>query len=303
MPWCPICKNEYKEGYTHCNDCDADLVPTFEDLPKAVMFGNESDMNFMLKLLKENGLKDAFLLFSDKEQCYELYVDKDQVNKAKEIITVYMQKQMEAQNGLNYDADDSEIGYTDEMIEENAVQNAKEKVARARISQTYSNKKEKALENKSSAYSLLLVGVLGLAALICVFLKIIPLNLPKTTAYMMYGVMGTMFLIFIVAGIASLNSYKKLLEQDEVDQDIINKAKEYLSTISVSMVEKNVDTDVSDEMKYFKRFANIKNLLQDQFPEVPDDLLEHIAEEYYDNTFGTEYSTEVVDQILEDEEA
>lgn len=26
MPWCPICKNEYIEGKTHCPDCDADLV-------------------------------------------------------------------------------------------------------------------------------------------------------------------------------------------------------------------------------------------------------------------------------------
>ncbi len=26
MPWCPVCKNEYREGITHCPDCDVDLV-------------------------------------------------------------------------------------------------------------------------------------------------------------------------------------------------------------------------------------------------------------------------------------
>lgn len=26
MPWCPVCKNEYVEGRTHCPDCDVDLV-------------------------------------------------------------------------------------------------------------------------------------------------------------------------------------------------------------------------------------------------------------------------------------
>lgn len=31
MPWCPICKNEYVEGRTHCPDCDADLV---DELPE-----------------------------------------------------------------------------------------------------------------------------------------------------------------------------------------------------------------------------------------------------------------------------
>lgn len=29
MAWCPKCKNEYREGITHCPDCDVDLV---EDL-------------------------------------------------------------------------------------------------------------------------------------------------------------------------------------------------------------------------------------------------------------------------------
>ena len=32
MPWCPVCKNEYREGYTHCNDCDVDLVDSLEEV-------------------------------------------------------------------------------------------------------------------------------------------------------------------------------------------------------------------------------------------------------------------------------
>jgi hypothetical protein len=31
MPWCPVCKNEYIEGKTHCPDCDVDLV---DELPQ-----------------------------------------------------------------------------------------------------------------------------------------------------------------------------------------------------------------------------------------------------------------------------
>lgn len=31
MPWCPVCKNEYVEGKTHCPDCDVDLV---DELPE-----------------------------------------------------------------------------------------------------------------------------------------------------------------------------------------------------------------------------------------------------------------------------
>lgn len=35
MPWCPVCKNEYVEGRTHCPDCDVDLVDELSDEPDA----------------------------------------------------------------------------------------------------------------------------------------------------------------------------------------------------------------------------------------------------------------------------
>lgn len=34
MPWCPICRNEYKEGYKTCADCGAPLVNSIEDIDK-----------------------------------------------------------------------------------------------------------------------------------------------------------------------------------------------------------------------------------------------------------------------------
>lgn len=32
MPWCPVCKNEYKEGFKVCADCGADLVASLEEI-------------------------------------------------------------------------------------------------------------------------------------------------------------------------------------------------------------------------------------------------------------------------------
>lgn len=34
MPWCPVCKNEYVEGKTHCPDCDVDLVDELIEEPE-----------------------------------------------------------------------------------------------------------------------------------------------------------------------------------------------------------------------------------------------------------------------------
>lgn len=35
MPWCPVCKNEYIEGKTHCPDCDVDLVDELTEEPES----------------------------------------------------------------------------------------------------------------------------------------------------------------------------------------------------------------------------------------------------------------------------
>lgn len=43
MPWCPVCKNEYIEGKTHCPDCDVDLVEELSEEPDAPD-GNLSEM-------------------------------------------------------------------------------------------------------------------------------------------------------------------------------------------------------------------------------------------------------------------
>lgn len=34
MPWCPVCKNEYIKGKTHCPDCDVDLVDELTEAPE-----------------------------------------------------------------------------------------------------------------------------------------------------------------------------------------------------------------------------------------------------------------------------
>lgn len=46
MPWCPICKNKYVEGRTHCPDCDADLVDLLpeETIEQSVPLPDEEEL-------------------------------------------------------------------------------------------------------------------------------------------------------------------------------------------------------------------------------------------------------------------
>ena len=43
MPWCPKCKNEYKDGFTVCADCGTELVASLDE-KVPICFGKEEDI-------------------------------------------------------------------------------------------------------------------------------------------------------------------------------------------------------------------------------------------------------------------
>ncbi|MCI8374002.1 MAG: tetraspanin family protein [Lachnospiraceae bacterium] len=58
MAWCPKCKNEYREGITHCPDCDVDLVEVLlqeesVEVPEDYEFPKDFDPSAILEGPKE----------------------------------------------------------------------------------------------------------------------------------------------------------------------------------------------------------------------------------------------------------
>ena len=48
MPWCPKCKNEYREGFTNCSDCGCELVELLEaEEDKAEVIEHDIEVFFM----------------------------------------------------------------------------------------------------------------------------------------------------------------------------------------------------------------------------------------------------------------
>ena len=74
MPWCPKCKNEYKDGYTVCADCGTELVASLEEGPVPVYFGEETLLNEIADFMHANGMKNTEVVFDEKENTYELFV-------------------------------------------------------------------------------------------------------------------------------------------------------------------------------------------------------------------------------------
>jgi len=288
MPWCPVCKNEYKEGYTHCNDCNVDLVPTLDDMPKPVMFGEKEEMEDMKELLSKKGIKDTLVVYDEKDKVHELCVKPEFAEEATQILKSYFEAEMQNEAAQAYSAEellDEEGNLTEEAM---AAAIAMEESRRPR--QAYADKKDKAEDYKSSAYTLFLVGGIGLLLIILHAVGVIPFALSGTNKYMMYLVMGALFVIFIISGIMALRSAKKFEVMDVEEKDLMKEIEAFLETITIEALDRdfNWDSDATVEMKYFNRMARLKSILEMKFPDAAQDMLDKMADDYYDAKFGNE---------------
>ncbi len=283
MPWCPNCKNEYKAGYTVCADCGATLVESLDEGKKAVYFGDENELYQISDFMRANGLKNAEISYDKKEGTYELLVEPDAVSQAQKMIHVYLQK-IAAPKEVKKQEEVQQT-YTEEELA--AIKQAKEAYIKEMERKPYEDTAKIAEEYKSGADSLLIVGVIGIIALILLHLGVIPLSLPAFTKWMITGVMGFLFVVFVFMGIASRKSYANLKEQASSDhsakEDIINYLKE-----NVKPEEFDADLTADDpgmEILYFRRMEKLKAMVYAYSEGIDVSFAEYILEEVYPDIF------------------
>lgn len=152
----------------------------------------------------------------------------------------------------------------------------------------YQDSQAKAEDNKSSGQTLLVVGFLGMIFVGLSVFEIIPFKLSGSTGYMTYGVIGALFVLFIVMGFVSMRSSKVFAKEAESE----NTLKDAIETWCISNfntyeidVELFGGEDISDEEKYFRRIAYMKFHICKQFVNLNEDFLEHILDEIYTEVF------------------
>lgn len=277
MPWCPKCKNEYVDGVTVCADCGCELVATLKEASKeAVAFGEKAEMDQLAEFLKYNDIFDISVEFDEKDQVYEIVVSEEDSKQAKKLAAVFIrQKELEKKQEL--DAESQEEDFDEE-----------ESPVRARA---YEEASAKAQEFKSGAYTLLVVGVLGLAAVILVFFDIIPMHLSLFSKYLTCGVMGVLFLIFIIMGISSFKTYKIQVGKAEKENSLKEELKKFCQeNLTRESIDEGLafDEEESEESFYFKRTEKMKAVITETFLNLDDAYLEHFVDELYEEIFDKE---------------
>lgn len=294
MAWCPQCKNEYREGVKICSDCGCDLVEAeqYDDLVP-LSFGDEEKLNFLKKYLEYNKLQGVTVKFDSEESVYKLYVREDDKGPATAMARVFYQQEAlrELEKAQNAELNEEMMPDSDEEADEE--QEASEN-ADSVVPMVYQNSSERAEENRSSAWTLLIIGGIGLVAMILGMLGVLPLRLGNP--YMFYGVMSAVFILFIVMGVVSMKNAKifaKKAESENTLRDAMTKwYQENLNAEAVDAALVNGGEsleDVPEEILYFRRIQQLKYMFNHQFMNLDQVFLEHfIDEEVYEFVFPDE---------------
>lgn len=152
----------------------------------------------------------------------------------------------------------------------------------------YQNKKAKAEDFKSSAYTLIMVGTIGIIALVLLEMGVFPFSLVAPGKYITYAVMGTMFLIFIIMGFSSFKSSKKYANEAKTEDDLTSRIKNWTleNVTKESIITKAaLPAEMPDEVKYFKYFELLKSAIKAEFGDMNASYLESLCEELYGEIF------------------
>lgn len=235
MPWCPKCKNEYREGILQCAECKVPLVESLEEVGG-----------------------------SDEPEGYE--------EKERELLT-------EEEN-------------LEELLEGEEEEQTQEESPKERVHyHAYQNSADKAEDNRSSAYTLLLVGGVGLLVDVLVMMGVIPVYVNGgISKYLVCGVMGAMFVLFLVFGGVSMKSSRILMVKAKSEDSLLSEITRWCEeNLTATKIDDQIgEQEVPEEQKYFSRVEKMKELIGDKFLNLDEAFLDHFVDDYYRKLFENE---------------
>lgn len=141
----------------------------------------------------------------------------------------------------------------------------------------YVSEKERFKDVQSSAYSFTIMGGIGYALLILLWLDKLPVNMDIPNKIMASVVMGVLFSVFFLVGIKSFLSLSAIKNnasrQENTETDIIDwffeNNKELVSSFNL---------DSSSEESYFDMYNSISDILTENFSQLKEEENDHITE-------------------------
>lgn len=259
--WCPKCRMEYREGIRVCADCGTPLVESLEEY--------------------------------DREQAEKTAGEKKSGADPEDGREYHGSMTEETAAGISENPNPGNENSMEEQLSGNPV---------LHHTGIYQNSSERAEENRSAAFALIGVGSLGLLFLILLFTDKIPVfHVTGSSRFFICGVLGAMFLLFIVCGVISQKSVKRLREkavsEHVIEEEIRKWCHLHLTRDEVEGASRTQEPE-DEEPAYFRRTAVMKEKIRRQFVGLDEDFLDHFIDEYYSELFGeADADTDAVSDI------
>lgn len=153
---------------------------------------------------------------------------------------------------------------------------------------SYTTKREKYEDNRSSAWTFFIVGGAGLVLVLLHLAGIINFNLSQFSKIMTSVVMGLLFVIFIIVGFISVNSAKKYrIEADEEDALTTNLLTSFRELYTADSIDKLCNASGNDELyeKWQKRYSFIGHFISTECKSNDIAYIEYITDLLYNEYF------------------
>lgn len=287
MPWCPKCKNEYREGMLICTDCKLELVEQLperssEDYEQLISLKEEEVAKRLVSYLEYSSIR-AYME-SDEAEGFAVFVLKKKLQEAKKAFGAFYSVEMTAAQ-----AQQAEVAAApDAPAEDSAAYASKEEEleeeleeALAAPSAAYVKKSEKSADYRSSAITFLLFGAVGLVAMILHWAGVYVYFTTVSTV-----ILTVMFAGFILIGIDSMKRAKKAqkeaLEETRFTEELTRWLEEHLTLEMLTAVDQ---PELSREANFLNEMKELKLIICKQFGTLDAAFLEQFTEEYYNEHF------------------
>lgn len=278
MPWCPNCKNEYREGTLTCADCGADLVPALEipDEPELLFAAETKEIaEKFTKYLDYTGLTDYELKENDFEET-EVYLPSRQIAEGKKLLIGFrlaLENNTDLKNPetLELPSDDEERGLEEEI--------GKQEFQKLRTAKSslYVKSKDRYNDMKFSGISFIVFAIIGLALIILNNIGVFHF----LNAFSMI-IMTVIFILFFFIGITTLNRANQIKDKIGEEESKTDKVKVWMRDhFKNDYYDSLMDDSVSIEKNYFVILEQITNEIKEAFPDMNPDYLEQLADENF----------------------
>jgi len=315
MPWCPKCKEEYKDGISICPDCNTALVESLDsnkianDIMPVFTFETKDLAEKFASYLSYAGI--MAMQTDNEDNTVTISVRQSEIKKAKKYFAAFYS--VEATNALEKEfaemketsekpvaQDDfwSDSPEESEVTLDQELEEALEEVIHT--PEAYEKRAALAEEAKFTAITFAVFGVLLIILDILGSKQLIPLfNTPFLT------VLGfIMSIAFFVVSYSCLKNRKKYLaeaiEEEELTNALTAWLKENFTEDIVNEIKKQSESNnESDEICYFKIISKMKQMIIAQFGEIDESYLEYLTDDYFNKYIALD-EVNIIDSIDEE---